>query len=71
MVNKTEKLTSIVNDVEIVETFNTREFLLNAQIGDKLTSHQTGSPVTRVIVSKRWNRSTNDPNECAIEILTD
>ncbi len=70
MVNKTEKLTSIVNDVEVAETFNSREFLLNVQVGEKLTSHQTGAPVTRVISSKRWNRNPDNPDELVIEVLT-
>lgn len=62
---------SKIDGETLVELFDSREFLLNVKIGEKFTSHQSGSPVTRVITSKRWNRSATNPNEYAIEILTD
>ena len=60
---------SKIDSDTLAEVFDTREFLLNAKIGEKLTTHQSGSPVTRVITSKRWNRSATDPNVHSIEIL--
>jgi hypothetical protein len=62
---------SNIDGDELVDLFDGRDFILNVQVGDKITSHQTGSPVTRVVTSKRWNRSTSNPDEFAIEILTD
>ncbi len=62
---------SKIDGETLVELFDSREFLLNVKIGEKITIHQGGNQVTRVITSKRWNRSTTNPNEYAIEILTD
>lgn len=60
-----EQQSSAVGDVKIAETYTAREYLLNAQIGERVTLNNK----THLITSKRWNR--DEAGEFAIEILID
>ena len=58
-----EQQSSAVGDVKIAETFTVRDYLLSAQVGEKVTLNDK----THLITSKRWNRDA--AGEYAIEIL--